>query len=35
MRDREQGEGAIENADLSLGLKESMLLILVFFQVLA
>jgi hypothetical protein len=31
MRNREQGEGATENADLSLGLEENMLFILVFF----
>jgi len=35
MRDREQGEGEIENADLSLRLEENMLFILVFFEVLA
>jgi len=31
MRDREQGEGAAENVDLSLWLEEDMLFILVFF----
>jgi len=31
-RQREQREGAAENADLSLGLEENMLFILVFFS---
>jgi len=30
-RQREKGEGAAENADLSLGLEENILIILVFF----